>query len=273
MKSFIKAVSVAVCVVGCRGSGAPADVATLEDTTGAPSQTASPSATPSTTQADVGLDQLGPCQDDRDCPPGNTFCDLGNDCQAPGVCTPRPRNCEELPKAGPAEMVCTCDGKTMSSCDAGWVSASIRSRGPCQPAPAQTVSRATCGKLGQCPKETPACVMGKGPERCTTRAEANTVAENLLKKKAELPGAYECTRPSDCGPGQSCCAGGALGLLVSSCQATLCDTANNASICETVADCAAFAKDVCRDEDCKKRVRCESVADHGVKPPVKQCRR
>lgn len=93
--------------------------------------------------------------------------------------------------------------------------------GICRPPPA----RATCTGKKQCPALTPVCLWQNGKGAC--------VEEPVTNAGDATP--YECTRPSDCGPGFTCCAPFGDDLQATHCAAGC--GQDMQVVCETATDC------------------------------------
>lgn len=145
-------------------------------------------------------------------------CDDGSDCTTPGwTCCTNDRHyasCSVMRAvdSDPCNFeVCSTDPGA-SSCPKGQSCVD----GICRPPP----SRATCAAKKSCPPEAPNCAWTDGAGHCVADA------------------GLECTRPSDCGPGFTCCTQKTFGddaIAGTHCQAG-CGT-DLEVVCEKTAEC------------------------------------
>lgn len=125
--------------------------------------------------------------------------------------------------------------------------------GICRPPP----PRATCTGKKQCPAEAPLCLWENGKGTCVA-ADGSVDAGDAI--------AFECTRPSDCGPGFTCCAPKTGDDL----QPTRCQAhcgQDREVVCERSSDCPPFyatgANGGLVPQACKRR-----PASGGASPPA-----
>lgn len=120
---------------------------------------------------------------------------------------------------------------------------------------------ATCAGKKRCQSEQESiCVWSKGKGQCASVERA----ESLRNDEA---GMFECTRPDDCG-GWKCCTSMSIGVGATFCQSQ-CDMANSMQLCNSTADCRAYANAVCGDSsECKKKTRCTAASAQTSTPGV-----
>lgn len=80
---------------------------------------------------------------------------------------------------------------------------------------------------------------------------------------------FGCIKPSDCGPGQSCCTSPVAGWRQTRC-ATGCDLANNLALCERTSECRALLVQFPLDVQRVAEPRCTPVAE-GAPPWLRAC--
>jgi hypothetical protein len=194
-----------------------------------------------------------PAQDESRLPSERSFaCDDATDCPDPLNPKNGPTCCvadgfrDERTTCGYRDEVdgdpCTlevCNGDPgAAACPGGLVCKDEH----CRPA---TPPRATCGKGARCPSEAPVCRWESGAGTCVTTAEAAGLRQDLLDKGPDgRPSVFACTKPSDCGAGQTCCADSAVQvppgeIALTECRRA-CGTTVFHNVCETGKDCPAF---------------------------------
>jgi hypothetical protein len=213
-------------------------------------------------------DRIFECDDTSDClhdgPSGSADADVA--CCTFGV---HDENARCLPRAfasgNQCELEVCSQDEGASPCPAGQscIEGHCRSTSP---------ARATCAGGERCPVEAPVCHWQEAAGTCITNGQSDALRARFLDPTAQdRPSVFACTKPSDCGVGQTCCNNvnrlGGWGLDSSDLLVTECRNA-----CETI-----WYQDICnQSSDCPRSVgskpeRCSKAPNPSRPPWIGKC--